>query len=111
MHCHASVMLHCMRRSSKLPKDPNQLAAKIVALSTEEPNQPKEQSPISAYLAKIGRKGGKRGGVERAKKLSAKRRSQIARTAAKVRLSQKYLNKTIIYNIIHPVILFLILFS
>lgn len=73
-----------MRRSSKLPKDPNQLAAKIVELSTEEPTQP-EQSPISAYLAEIGRKGGLKGGNARAKALSPKKRKEIAKKAAAIR--------------------------
>ena len=79
-----------MRRSSKpLPKDPNQLAYKIVRLSTDEPGekpiepeQPKERSPISKYLSEIGKKGGLKGGPARAKKLSAKRRKEIARKAA-----------------------------
>jgi len=75
-----------MRRSSKpLPKDPNQLAYKIVQLSTEEPEQPKERSPISKYLSEIGHKGGLKGGPARARKLSAKKRKEIARKAARAR--------------------------
>ena len=77
-----------MRRSSKkLPKDSNQLAAEIVRLSTEEPEDKpaKVPSPISEYLATIGRKGGLKGGKARAKKLSAKKRTAIAKKAAKAR--------------------------
>ena len=82
-----------MRRSSKkLPKDPNKLAYEIVRLSTEEPEekpiepeQPKERSPISEYLAQIGRKGGLKGGPARAKKLSSKKRKEIAQKAAETR--------------------------
>lgn len=84
-----------MRRSSKkLPKDPNKLAFEIVRLSTEEPEEtsrptakepPKKRSPISEYLAQIGRKGGLKGGKARAEKLSPERRSEIAKEAAKVR--------------------------
>lgn len=84
-----------MRRSSKkLPKDPNKLALEIVRLSTEEPEetakptekeQPKERSPISKYLAEIGRKGGLKGGKARAKALSAEKRKEIAQKAAKTR--------------------------
>jgi len=77
-----------MRRSSKLPKDPNQLAAEIVRLSTEEEpadsqnvKEPKRSS-ISEYLAEIGRKGGLKGGKARAKSLSAKKRKEIAKKAA-----------------------------
>jgi hypothetical protein len=70
-----------MRRSSKkLPSDANQLGAEIVRLSTEEP-----PTSVSEYLAKIGRKGGLSGGPARAKKLSASRRKQIAKKAAKSR--------------------------
>jgi hypothetical protein len=76
-----------MRRSSKkLPKDPNQLAAEIVRLSTEEyapePAKPLP-SPISQYLAKIGRKGGLKGGKARAEKLTKEKRRAIALKAAK----------------------------
>jgi hypothetical protein len=78
-----------MRRSSKkLPTDPNQLAAEIVRLSTEEPERstPKPvPSAISTYLAKIGRKGGLKGGKARSEALSKKRKSEIAKKAAKAR--------------------------
>jgi hypothetical protein len=81
-----------MRRSSKkLPTDPNQLAAEIVRRSTEEstpePDRP-VPSPISLYLAKIGRQGGLKGGKARAKILSSKEKSAIARKAAKARWSK-----------------------
>jgi hypothetical protein len=71
-----------MRRSSKLPKDPNKLAYEIVRLSTEETEQSKGKTLISEYLSKIGQKGGLKGGKVRAEKLSAKVRSEIARKAA-----------------------------
>jgi hypothetical protein len=79
-----------MRRSSrKLPRDPNQLAYEIAKLSTEEPEPKKERSPISEYLSQIGRRGGLKGGPARAKKLSAKKRKEIAKEAAKARWSKK----------------------
>lgn len=78
-----------MRRSSKkLPKDPNQLAYEIARLSTEESEEkPKDsqeeaQEAISAYLSLIGKKGGLKGGPARAKKLTSKKRKEIARKAA-----------------------------
>jgi hypothetical protein len=78
-----------MRRSSKkLPTDPNQLAAEIVRLSTEESEASKSvsiPSAIAAYLSKIGRKGGLKGGKARMAKLSAERRVEIATKAAKAR--------------------------
>jgi hypothetical protein len=79
-----------MRRSSKpLPKDPNKLAYEIVRISTEKAEQLKERSPISEYLAQIGRKGGLKGGPARAKKLSVKQRKEIARKAASTRWAKK----------------------
>ncbi len=86
-----------MRRSSKkLPRDPNQLAAEIVRMSTEEepeekPKDPQEaaQEAITAYLSLIGKRGGLKGGPARKKALSAKRRKEIARKAAKTRWSKK----------------------
>ena len=76
-----------MKRSSKLPKDPNQLAYEIVRMSTEEPEEaaPPERSAISVYLAQIGRAGGLKGGKARAEKLSSKRKSEIAKKAARTR--------------------------
>ncbi len=69
-----------MRRSSKLPQDANQRAATIVQMSTEEPSE-----SVKDYLARIGRKGGLKGGKARAAKLSAKKRVQIAKKAAEAR--------------------------
>ena len=68
-----------------MPKDPNRLAAKIVRLSTEERELKLVSPPVSVYLAKIGRTGGLKGGVERARRLSPKRRRDIARRAAEMR--------------------------
>jgi hypothetical protein len=82
-----------MRRSSKrLPTDPNQLAAEIVRRSTEEPAAAPTKpipSPISRYLAKIGRAGGLKGGIARAKNLSPKKRNEIAKKAAAARWKDK----------------------
>jgi hypothetical protein len=65
-----------MKRPKKLSNDVNQRAAAIVNLSVGEPDERIES--IKEYLARIGRKGGLKGGPARAKKLSAKRRSEIA---------------------------------
>jgi hypothetical protein len=80
-----------MIRSSKLPKDVNQRAAEIVRLSTEDTTEATkpERDPISEYLAKIGQKGGLKGGKARAVKLSAKRRKEIAKKAAEARWKSK----------------------
>ena len=69
-------------RSSK-PTDPNDLAAAIVAESTgDDETQYYGKNPGAVVL---GRRGGLKGGPNRAKKLSKKRRSEIARKAAKAR--------------------------
>lgn len=91
----------CMRRSSKkLPKDANQRAYEIVRLSTEELDESveptptieepkKERSPISEYLAAIGRRGGLKGGKARAASLTSEQRSEIAKQAAIKRWQHK----------------------
>lgn len=79
-----------MRRSSKpLPKDPNQLAHEIVRMSTEEPETPAPSSEVSEYLARIGRKGGLKGGKARAERLSTKRKKVIAQNAAMARWEKR----------------------
>lgn len=79
-----------MRRSSKpLPRDPNQLAYEVVKLSTEESAQTTPRSPVSEYLAEIGRKGGLKGGRIRAEKLSKLELRKIAKKAAKARWAKK----------------------
>ena len=68
----------------KLPRDSNQRAFEIVRISTGEVEvtPEEERSALSKHLAEIGRKGGLKGGVTRAKNLSARKRSTIARKAA-----------------------------
>ena len=48
------------------------------------------KSAISDYLAKIGKKGGLRGGKARAAKLSSSERIQIAKKAAQSRWSKSH---------------------
>jgi hypothetical protein len=76
-----------MIKPRKLPRDTNQRAQQVAKLLTEELTESPEPEPsaISAYLAEIGRKGGLRGGVARAKALSARKRSASAAKAAKAR--------------------------
>jgi hypothetical protein len=78
------------KRSSKArPRDPNQLGKLIVALSLGEADDTPE--PAVADTGKdpaavaLGRKGGLKGGAARAKALSAKKRKEIAKNAAKAR--------------------------
>lgn len=72
------------KRSRKL-SDPNSLAALIVQEATEKP---REKNPAAVAL---GRLGGLKGGKARASALTAKRRKEIAREAARRRWSAKKL--------------------
>jgi predicted KAP-like P-loop ATPase len=62
-----------------MPRDPNQLAARIVEISTREEPQ---KNPAAVAL---GRLGGLKGGKARMKKLTPERRRQIASEAARAR--------------------------
>ena len=83
------------KRSSnpKRPRNPNQLAKLIVDLSVGEAEEPKDLPPDNTgkdpAAVSLGRRGGLKGGAARAKALSAKRRKDIARTAAKARWHQE----------------------
>lgn len=80
------------KRSSnhKRPSDLNQLAASIVDTVTgeEPPAEPVDDGKDPAAVA-LGRRGGLKGGKARAVKLSAARRSEIARKAAEARWRNK----------------------
>ena len=78
-----------LERSSKkkTPEDINILAARIVEGATTD----SEGKNLAAVV--LGRLGGKKGGHARAEKLTAERRSEIARNAAKARW-EKSGNKT-----------------
>ena len=78
------------KRSSKLPRDPNQLAAHIVALSTgqESPVKPEPKAPAkekNPAAVALGRLGGMKGGKARAASLSPAQKKQIAQDAARAR--------------------------
>jgi len=68
-----------MPKRSRKPADVNELAAAIVAEATEE------QPPKNPAAVALGRLGGLKGGPARAKKLTKKRRSEIAKKAAAAR--------------------------
>jgi hypothetical protein len=77
-----------MATKPKRPRDANQLAKLIVDLSTgdaEEVNPDAGKNPAALAL---GRLGAAKGGVARAKKLSAAERAEIAKKAAKKRWSK-----------------------
>jgi hypothetical protein len=78
-------------RSRKRPRDPNQLAATIIAIATGEVADAHEPDTAGKNPAavELGRLGGLRGGKARAQKLTAERRSDIARKAAQARYGKK----------------------
>lgn len=79
-------------RSSKRPRDANQLAKLMIDLATGEiaendiEEQPAGKNPAAVAL---GRLGGRKGGSARARLLSAERRKEIATAAAKARWLRK----------------------
>jgi hypothetical protein len=60
------------------------LASEIVTEATQEPTNKNQPQKNPAAVA-LGRLGGLKGGPARAKKLSSKKRKEIAKNAAKVR--------------------------
>jgi len=77
-------------RSSKpkRPRDPNQLAKLITDIATGEVEDKKPDEGKDPAAVDLGRRGGLKGGKARSEKLSAKRRSEIAKKAAKARWSK-----------------------
>jgi hypothetical protein len=79
-------------RASKLkrPRDENQLAWQIVQEATGQlapaAKPPDTRNPAAVALAALG---AKKGGLARASKLTARKRKQIARKAAKARWSKR----------------------
>jgi len=80
------------KKRTKVPTDVNQNAARIVALSTGQSipkNVSDQEKRLRSRAASIlGKLGGSKGGKERARRLSAKRRREIAEAAAAVRWSK-----------------------
>jgi hypothetical protein len=72
-----------MAKKKKSP-DVNVLASEIVTEATQEPTNKNQPQKNPAAVA-LGRLGGLKGGPARAKKLSSKKRKEIAKNAAKVR--------------------------
>jgi hypothetical protein len=82
-------------RSSKKPRDVNQLAKAVLEKATGEMPPPPAAEPgttedgKNAAAVALGRLGGLKGGKARAAKLSKKKRSQIAKKAAEARWGKK----------------------
>jgi len=76
------------KRLRKLPRDPNARAFVIVQLATGQREVEPEPEKNPAAVA-LGRLGGLKGGKARAKKMTAKERSNAARLAAIARWNRK----------------------
>jgi hypothetical protein len=74
-----------MATKKKRPTDINKLAMSIVAAATE--GEPEENTGKNPHAVALGRAGGLKGGKARAAALSKKKRSAIAKRAAKARWS------------------------
>lgn len=72
----------------KRPRDASQLAREVMLEATGQlpPTPPDARNPHAVALGKLG---GSKGGKARAKRLSAKRRSEIAQKAANARWGKK----------------------
>lgn len=69
-----------MTKTSKRPRDPNQLAKFIVDVASGEVVDPLEKATVQR-----AQKAGLKGGPARARSLTPEERSEIARTAAVAR--------------------------
>ena len=74
---------------AKRPKDINQLAKSITDIATGDSKDTLSESEASSAAAALGRLGGLKGGPARAKALTAKKRSEIAKAAAAARWGHK----------------------
>lgn len=75
-----------MAKKQKRPRDPNQLARQIVDEATGQlPATEAVDSTKNRAAVELGRRGGLRGGLARAEKLTKQQRSEIARKAAQSR--------------------------
>jgi hypothetical protein len=73
------------KRISKKLKDPNQIAAAVVNLATNEEPPAIDRETLSQVMAAMGRKGGKIGGKRSLETMSAADRKKRAKDAAKAR--------------------------
>ncbi|CBE68390.1 MAG: hypothetical protein F9K13_02665 [Candidatus Methylomirabilis oxygeniifera] len=77
------------RTSKKPPSDINLLAVSVVQAATGEKPASESIPQKNPAAVALGRLGGLKGGKARAKKLSAKTRSLIAKKAAKARWARQ----------------------
>lgn len=73
----------------KLPADRNKRAKSIVDIATGQSDNIKAAGTKNVAAVELGRLGGLKGGNARAKSLTAKQRSEIAKNAAAKRWNKK----------------------
>ncbi len=78
-----------MRKKPTRPRDPNELAKRIVDLATGEAEESPRNDGKDPAAVSLGRRGGLKGGKARAQSLTAKQRKEIAQKAAKTRWKDK----------------------
>jgi len=79
-----------LKKRPRRPTDPNQWAHQLVKESTEEAErQPASiaefKAHLSAYMAQLGQKGGRKGGKRRLVTMTPEERSAVALKAARSR--------------------------
>lgn len=83
------------KKPDKLRPDVAETAFRVMLEATGQADRtlpPEERTEASPEAARRGRKGGKAGGAVRARRLTAKQRSESARKAAKARWKNKPTN-------------------
>lgn len=75
-------------KSSRRPRDANQLAKFVVDIATGEEDRVRTEDGRDAAAVALGRLGGLKGGRARADSMSPERRVEIARRAAAARWSK-----------------------
>ncbi len=83
MRRHTSCMTN-----PKRPRDPNQLAKLVLDIATGETVEPKPDEGKDPAAVALGRRGGLKGGVARAKSLTEDQRKEAAQKAAHARWSK-----------------------
>ena len=82
-----------MTKRLKRPNDSSQLANLIMKIATGEIEDKAPEDDKNPAAVALGRLGGLKGGMARAKKLTAEERSEIAKKAAAARWSKKQSEK------------------
>lgn len=76
-------------RSSKQPRDVNELGAWIVDRATSDEVEPDPDEGKDPAAVALGRRGGLKGGRARAERMTPEQRSEAARKAATARWSKR----------------------